>query len=72
MRTADLNSVMAEEEAGFSRCGHLQTGGATPYRGLSDEKLERVALIALVTLTEHIYYESDEKMHNTYEDPLKY
>lgn len=58
MTTAYLHSIMAEEEAGFSGGGHLKTGGATPYGWLSDEKLERAALVALVTLTEHIYEES--------------
>ncbi len=64
MTTAYLHSIMAEEEAGFSGGGHLKTGGATPYRRLSDEKLERAALVALVTLTEHVYEERYEKIHN--------
>lgn len=55
MTTANLHAIMAEEEASVSRGSHLQTGSAAPYRWLSDEKLERAALIALVTLTEHIY-----------------
>lgn len=50
-----LNAAVAEEQAGVSGCGHLQTRGLAPHLGLPYKKSEGTGLAVLVTLAKYVW-----------------